>query len=128
MALVIMPSSLTGLQRGVELNETGVNVTSFSCRYFPEINERLPDNLGETRGRARSTKFSRDVKVEAEVTGATGLMAATLIAAVTFANDVATFGDGTGMFLLDEVSESQGRAEWRKIDMSASSNPGLTTV
>lgn len=111
--------------RGVEAAETGISIERFEVRYFPEINERIMDNLGETRGRAISAKFSRDVTIEGEVLGATGLMAAALAAAVVPANDVATFGDGTGTLLLDEATETQGRAEWRKVSIKLSSNPGL---
>jgi hypothetical protein len=113
-------------QRGVELTETGISIERFEVRYFPEVFEAIPDNLGETRGRAISQKFSREVTIEGEVLGATGIMAAALATAVVPANDVATFGDGSGTLLLQEVTETQSRADWRKISMKLVSNPGLT--
>lgn len=113
-------------QRGVEFAETGISVERFECRYFPEVNEKIMDNVNETRGRARSQKFSRDVTIEGEVLGATGVMAYTLTTACVPANDVNTFGDGSGTLLLDEATETQARGEWRKGSIKLSSNPGLT--
>ncbi len=113
-------------QRGVELSETGISIERFECRYFPEINEKIMDNVGETRGRAISNKFSREATSEGEVLGATGVMAYALATACVPANDTAVFGDGSGTLLLDEATETQERANWRKVSTKLSSNPGLT--
>lgn len=113
----------TGFQHGIEAAETGVNIESFAVRYFPEINKRLAGITGETFLRAQSSKFSREVTYSGEVSGSTGLMASTVATALTFANDDDTFGDGSGTVLLDEVSETQSRDGWRKIDGRASSDP-----
>lgn len=112
-------------QYGVEVPETGISVRSFVVRYFPEINVAIMDNVGETRGKVKSNKFSREVTIEGETTGATGVMAFSLITACVPANDVADFGDGTGTLLLDEATVSQTRAEWRSVSMKLTSNPGL---
>lgn len=112
-------------QYGVELVETGISVRSVVVRYFPEIDVRIMDNVGETRGRVKSNKFSRDVTVEGETLGATGVMAFTLTTACTIANDVADFGDGSGTLLMDEATVTQTRAEWRSVSIKLSSNPGL---
>jgi len=112
-------------QRGVELDEDGISVRAFDCIYRPFVNERLLSNVGEPRARAVSDAFSREVTVQGEVTGATGLMAADVGVEITVANDVDTFGDGTGSLLLDEVTESQERAGWRSINMRLSSDPGV---
>lgn len=112
-------------QRGVEVAEVGISVESFECRYAPQVNEVIYDNVNEVRGRAISDKFMREVTISGEVTGATGLMSAALAVAVIPANDVATFGDGSGTLLLDEVTETQSRGDWRKISMKLSSHPGL---
>lgn len=113
-------------QYGVELAETGISVRTFTCRYFGEINVPVLDNVGEIRGRVKSQKFSREVTIEGEVLGSTGVMAYTLTTACTFANDAADYGDGTGTFLLDEATVTQQRAEWRAVSIRLSSNPGLT--
>jgi hypothetical protein len=114
-------------QRGVELNETAlnINVRRFEVRYFPEINERLPDNFGETIARGQSDKFSRDITCEGETLGAAVLA---LVTAITFANDVDDFGDGSGLIILDDATVLQERAGWRSLTARASSNPGLTTI
>ena len=113
-------------QRGVENNETGINISRFSCRYYLAVNEKLPSNVGEPIARAQSDKFSRDIKLAGEVlVGGGGVMAFTMATACTLANDISTFGPTAGTVLLDEVTESQERAGWRAIDMSLSSDPGL---
>jgi len=113
-------------QYGVELNETGISVRSIVVRYFAEIDVRIMDNVGETRGRVKSQKFSRDVTVEGEVLNpGTGVMAFTLTTACTIANDVNDYGDGTGTLLMDEATVTQTRAEWRSVSVKLSSNPGL---
>lgn len=122
MSLTII--GFTG-QRGVEMPETGISVSSFEVVYTPEVNERIMDNVGETRGRAISNKFSREVTIDGEVLGATGVMAYALATACVPANDVTTFGDGTGTLLLDSATETQSRADWRKVSIKLSSNPGL---
>lgn len=113
-------------QYGVELPEVGISVRSVTVRYYPEIDVRIMDNVGETRGRVKSNKFSRDVTVEGETLGtATGILAFTLTTPCTIANDTNDYGDGTGTLLLDEATVTQQRAEWRSVSARLSSNPGL---
>lgn len=112
-------------QYGVEVPEVGISVRSFVVRYFPEIDVRIMDNVGETRGRVKSQKVSREVTIEGETTGSTGIMAFAFTTACVPANDVADFGDGTGTLLMDEAVVSQTRAEWRSVSIKLSSNPGL---
>lgn len=121
MALTLV--NLSGYQRGVEAEETGINVESFSCRYFPEVKDKLKGITGETKGFAVSTVPSRDVKIRGEVKGSTGLMAATFVTAITPGNDVAVFASATGGLYLDEVTEGQNRDGWRDADFSLSSDP-----
>jgi len=116
-------------QRGVELDETGISVRAFDCLYKPFVNDRLMSNVGEPRARAVSDAFSREVTVQGEVTGATGLMAADVGVEITVANDVETFGGvNPGSLLLDEVTETQERAGWRSINMRLSSDPGVVAT
>lgn len=124
MALTYI-GSLSGLQRGTELAETGIGVVSFTVKYSPEVNEKHQNNLGETDGRVVSTLSSREVTIEGEVTGATGVMAYTFVAAVTPANDVADFGSPAGGLYMHEATVSQSRADWRKVSIRLESNPLL---
>lgn len=123
MALTILGG--TGYQRGVEVVETGGNCESFEVRYFPEVNEALQGIGGETFLKAKSQKFSRDISLDAEVNAGTGIMAFTTTTACSVANDVATFGDGTGSIILDEATEKQSRTAWRGVSINLSSNPNL---
>lgn len=123
-AITIVGSPLT-VNRGLELAETGINARRFQCRYFPEVNDRLEGITGEAVVRGISAKFSRDVTCEGEVSGATGVMAFNLAATCAFANDVSTFGDGSGKLLLDEATETQERTGWRSVSVRVSSNPLL---
>lgn len=112
-------------QRGIAFNEIGMAIRRFVVRYFPEVNDRLQNNVGETIARALSDKWSRDISWEGEVTGSNGVMAFALAAACSFANNVADYGDGSGRILVDEVTVSQERAGWKSADGRASSNPQL---
>ncbi len=125
MALTYLGTA-TALQRGCENAETGVSINTFTVRYFPEVNERLQNNLGETAGRVVSTVASREVTLEAEVTGTTGVMVYTFLAACVPANDVADFGSPTGGLYMHEATVTQSRADWRKVNIRLESNPGLT--
>jgi hypothetical protein len=116
-------------QRGVELDEDGINVSNFDTMYKPFINERLPSNVGEPRARALSDQFSREVTVQGEqLFPSAGVMLFTLGTACTLANDTDDFGDGSGSLLMDEVTVAQERAGWRKINMKLSSDPGVTAA
>lgn len=113
-------------QYGVATTETGISVKTFSVRYYPEINEKIMDNVGETRGKVKSQKFSRDIKFSGEVLNATGVMAFGLLTACVPSNTINDFGDNSGTPLLDEVNVTQERAGWKMADFSLSSYPGLT--
>jgi hypothetical protein len=124
-ALTLIGTGISALSRGVELAETGIGVLSFEVRYFPRVDEWHENNLGERDGRVLSTVASREITLEGEVTGATGVMAHTFIAACTLANDVADFGSPTGGIYLQEATTTQSRADWRKVRLRYESDPGL---
>jgi hypothetical protein len=112
-------------QRGVEFNEIGIAVKRFEVRYFPEVNDKLLNNAGETIARALSDKFSREIRVEGETTGATGVMSFAIAATCTLANDISDFGDGSGRVLLDDATVTQERAGWRSVSLKLSSHPQM---
>lgn len=124
-ALTIIGSGLTGLQRGVELAETGVAVLTFTVRYFSYVKEDHTNNLGEVDGMVKSTLASREVTIEAEVTGATGVMAYTFLVAAVPANDIADFGSPAGGLYMSEATVTQSRADWRKVNIRLESHPLL---
>jgi len=113
-------------QRGVETDETGVNIASFGVRYYLAVNEKLPSNVGEPRARALADDFSRDITLRGEtLIGGGGVLDFTIGTACVLNNDTDTYGTGTGTILLDEVTETQERAGWRTLDMRLSSDPQL---
>lgn len=114
-------------QRGVETDETGVNIANFSVRYYLAVNEKLPSNVGEPRARALSDDYSRDISLRGEVlVGGGGVLDFTIGTDCSLANDTDTFGTGAGTILFDEATETQERAGWRTLDMRLSSDPQLT--
>lgn len=124
MAVTVLGSG--NAQFGVEHPEVGGAIESFTVRYFLETDIPILDNFGETRGRVKSSKVSREITAEFEVTGpGTGLLSHGFLTAASFANDINDFGDGTGTPLLQEVTITQNRGEWRKGSMKYLSNPGL---
>lgn len=127
MALTYI-GDLAALQRGVELPEVGIGCRRFECRTFPAVQEDHTDNLGEVDGRVVSTVPSIEVTIEGEVTGITGVMAFTFLTDCTVANDIDTFGGGTGLLLLQEVTETQGAGEWRTVRLRLAAHPNLDTI
>jgi len=116
-------------QRGVETDEVGINIAAFSCRYYLAVNEKLPSNVGEPRARALSDQFSRDITLRGEtLVGGGGVLDFTIGTACTLANDIDTYGDGSGVVLMDEATESQERAGWRTLDVRLSSDPQLDSL
>jgi hypothetical protein len=123
MAVAVLGSG--NAQYGVPLPEVGISVKTVTTVYKLEINVPILDNVGEVRGKVKSTKVSRDITVDGEVTGATGVMAWGFLTACVPANNISRFGDGTGTPLLDEVTITDQRAEWEMFSAKLSSNPGL---
>lgn len=117
--------NLTGFQYGNGSEETGINLESFECRYFPEFKVKLQNYQNQTRGFAVPDKMSREVTVQGEISGNTGLMAATLASAITLANAVTDFGANAvaGGFYFDEATVSQGRSSWKALNIRLSSDP-----
>lgn len=123
MAVAVLGSG--NAQYGVPLPEVGISVKTVTTVYKLEINVPILDNVGETRGKVKSTKVSRDVTIEGEYLAATGVMAWGFLTACIPANNVSRVGDGTGTLLLDEVTITDSRAEWEMVTLKLSSNPGL---
>lgn len=131
MPLTILGSSTWNqAQRGVDVNEVGIAIRRWAVRYHPEVMEKLPNNEGETVARAVSNVPSREITLEGEVTGTTGVMGfafAGFLATNALANDY-NWGTGSnpGRLVMDEVTETQERAGWRSINMRISSDPLCT--
>ena len=118
----------TGFQYGIESAETGINCASFSVRYFPFVNVKLNGITGEPFLRAQSANMSREVSIDGEVSGATGIMAFDVATALTVANDVNVFGTVAGSLLFDEATETQNRDGWRSVSVRISADPLCTAA
>lgn len=112
--------NLTGFQRGIESDETGINVSRFSVEVEPEINEWLPGKDGQARGKAVGDPMGK-LTIEGEVSGANGVMAAVFTTAFVPTNDVTYFGRSAGGFYLDRGTVDQERDGWRKVSTEFSS-------
>ena len=117
-------------QRGVYGQETGISIRRWSVRFHPEINEKLPDNVGQTVARAQSTLASREITLEGEVTGAqVGVLMIAFGVAVAYGwhNDLSWPDQQNpgGLIILDEVTQNEERAGWKSINMRLSSDPNL---
>ena len=106
--------NLDGFQRGVAEDEDGINCREIKTTVEPEYLEFLGDLVNEARGAAVGA-MKLAVSISGEVSGASGLMAASAVAAFTPANSIAYFGaPATGLYLeKGEVTES--RDGWKDV-------------
>jgi hypothetical protein len=127
MALNILTHQGVGFApvRGVRRNEIGINVSRFMVRYYPEVNEVIPDLVGNTLWRVCSNNLSRDVQCEGEIVNNTGLMILTVATALSFANDVLEFPGSTGTFYMDEATVTESRNGWVSVSIRASAKGTL---
>lgn len=117
-------------QRGIEADETGINIKSFSVRYFPAFKDKIVNYQGQVRGWCIPDKLSREAKIAGELitNTTTGLAAAVWNVAITLANDTGLFvavtaGSNAGGFYLDEATDDQSADGWRSLSLSLSSDP-----
>ena len=101
--------------------EIGISVSNLRVRYFPEVDQKFAGQTGDTVVRVLSSKFSRTIECEGEITGTTGVMAFLIGTALTFANSVSTFTPVAGSIYLDEATVTRARGAWRTVSIKASS-------
>jgi hypothetical protein len=123
---------LSGFTRGNAAAETGINLNSISCRFYPQFKDKLNDYTGAVRGFAIPDKLTREVSVQGEVSGATGIMAAKFVTAVTLGNtailalfEAVNAGGNAGGFYVDEVTPGSTRDGWLAISMRLTADPGV---
>jgi hypothetical protein len=126
MAIEILKHEGTGAQLKFGLTEQlGINISRFTVKYYPEINDTLPGVVGTTKWRVMSANLSRDVECEGEIMTNTGVMAFTLGAVITFANSVTHFTGTAGSFYLDEATVTATRGGWTTVSIKASAKATL---
>src|SRR4051812_26750622 len=106
MALILR--NLTGFQRGIELDEVGVNIERLEIRIAPEWKEKLPDRNNQSRGFAQPALPSREITLNGEISGTTGVMAMAFGTPLVLLNDIDYFGTTTGDIYGDEATVVQG--------------------
>lgn len=122
-------AGLATVTRGNPLDETGINLESFSCRYYPQFKDKLNNYQGQARAWAMPDKLNREVTVTGEViSGGTGIMAMKFLTAYVFTNAVTSFeatngGGNAGGFYVDEATVSSQRDGWLTVNVRASADP-----
>jgi hypothetical protein len=113
--------NLTGYQRGIEADETGINISKFTLEVEPEINDWLPGKDGQARGKAVGDPMGK-LTVEGEHnTTLAGIMVVVATTAFVPGNDVTYFGRSAGGFYFDRGTVDQERDGWRKATVEFSS-------
>lgn len=124
MALTLQ--NLTGFSAGVTSDETGCNIRSFKTVVEPEFRNVVPGKTGEGRGFVIAP-MKKNVTIDGEVTGATGVMAATATTAYSASNSSAYFGaPTTGLYLLrGEVTESRDNGALKEMSAEFEALAGI---
>jgi hypothetical protein len=116
--------NLTGFQHGVNADETGINIETFRARVAPEFKNFVNGKNGEKRGFAVAAA-ELSVSIEGEVSGTTGVMAATVATATTIANSTAYFGAPTTGKYLDSGEVTETRDGMKRVSMELSAHAGI---
>lgn len=115
--------NLTGFTFGNPSDETGINLDTLTKKYQAK-KIRVPDKQGSARGKIYYD-FNIDVTLNGESIGTTGLMAATIGAAITLVNTIFGFGITTGGVYLDEATITDNREKLQMLEMRASVDPQI---
>lgn len=116
--------NLTGFQRGIASDETGINVRQFRTVVEPEWKEFLGDKQNAARGFAVAP-MKKTVNIEGEVSGSTGVMAAVATTAFAPVNSSAYFGAPTTGLYLDRGEVTEGRDAWKDVTAEFTANAGI---
>jgi hypothetical protein len=118
--------NLSGFLPGVAADETAINVKTFKTVVEPEFRNVIPGKNGAGRGFV-CAPMKKNVTIDGEVTGSTGVMAAVIGTAFTPANSSAYFGaPTTGLYLLKgEVEESREQGECAKMSAEFEALAGI---
>jgi len=119
--------NLTGFSSGVAADETGINIKSFKSSVEPEFKTFVEAKDGTKRGFAVAP-MKLTVSIDGEITGSTGVMAATAAAAFTPSNSVAYFGAPTTGLYLDkaDVTEERDNGQFKSVSAEFSAYAGIS--
>jgi hypothetical protein len=116
--------NLSGFQFGFLSDETGINIESMSRKYGAK-KIRVPDKQGSARGKIYYD-FTIDLQIDGEVSGNTGIMAATIGAVISIANTIFGFGITTGGVYVDEATVTYNREKLQMVSLRASVDPQIS--
>lgn len=118
--------NLTGFQDGVAADETGINIKEIKTSVEPEFRNVIPNKYGVGRGFVVAPA-KKEVSISGEVTGATGVMAAVFVTALTLANTTAYFGaPTTGLYPKKaEITESREGGALKEMSMELEAIAGI---
>ena len=122
-----MAATLLGADTGTTFGcaaETGILISSFSISTTSDKSE-VRDENGEIKLVAYYNQRSA-ISVAGTVAGTTGVVAATVGAALTLANIEAVGGVSTGLVLVDSVAVSKRPDGFKDVNVSASRYPLVT--
>jgi len=114
----LLLTNLTGFLPGVQADEGGINIKSFKTAVEPEFSNVIPGKNGAGRGRVQAP-MKKNVTIDGEVTGSTGVMAAVLGTAFVPANSSAYFGAPTTGLYLQKGDVEESRESGALVAMSA---------
>jgi len=122
----------TGLQKGIDQDETGIKIESIEWSISDEKQYSF-DKYGGHDGFCHGYNPSVSISVSGEISGSTGVAAAAYGTAVTFANEEgaivgSTFAGvaNTGGFYPEDISFSESRDGFRTMSITAISHPDIT--
>jgi len=100
--------NLTNFVTGIALNETGINISDLKISVEPEFITPVMDNFGHMKGKVVGQQKST-ISIGGEVSGSTGIMAATAIAFTAITNTHVYFSSPTtgALFVKGDVTLSR---------------------
>lgn len=117
--------NLTGFTWGIPSDEDSINVSQFRVIVEPEFKVFAMSRINEARGFAIG-EAKAEVDVEGEITGSTGIMAATVATAGYNPNNATNFwgAPSTGLYL-NRGEVTMSRDGFEKMSASFSCNAGI---
>ena len=123
----IVPNASTYVW-GVSAAEAGINIESIDLDYKPEFKNFLMSRQNEKIAFAVASP-EVEVSIQGEISGSTGLMAATFIAVTVLGNSIDYFGVAIAnawSIFLDGATVSMKRDGWKSVNWKGSGNKGIT--
>jgi hypothetical protein len=121
--------NLTNFITGIALNETGINISDLKITVEPEFITPVMDNFGHMKGKVVGQPKST-ISISGEVSGTTGIMAATAITFTTITNSRAYFSAPTtgALFVKGDVTLSRDAGALAVMTAEFETYTGISSV